>query len=142
MCAAAAVKDALQRKGLLPQLQANVRSQIFNVLLAAEVSLCTLNAANSTMYPSKSSRLLVAADVAPVFLQEGPRPEPCDETLIINELIREYLVWHGLRDTLSVFIPGTGWQCPGARQFAAAAATRHGRQIICGHNCLSRYTLR
>lgn len=82
------------------------------------------------------------ADVAPVFLQEGPRPEPCDETLIINELIREYLVWHGLRDTLSVFIPGTGWQCPGARQFAAAAATRHGRQIICGHNCLSRYTLR
>jgi hypothetical protein len=51
LCAAAAVKDALQRKGLLPQLQANVRSQIFNVLLAAEVSLCTLNAANSTMYP-------------------------------------------------------------------------------------------
>jgi hypothetical protein len=60
LCAAAAVKDALQRKGLLPQLQANVRSQIFNVLLAAEVSLCTLNAANSTMYPSKSSHLLVA----------------------------------------------------------------------------------
>lgn len=39
-------------------------------------------------------------------VQEVPRPEPCDETLIINELIREYLVWHGLRDTLSVFIPG------------------------------------
>jgi hypothetical protein len=51
-------------------------------------------------------------------------------------------VWHGLRDTLSVFIPGTGWQCPGARQFAAAAATRHGRQIICGHNCLVHTTLR
>lgn len=39
-------------------------------------------------------------------LQDAPRPEPCDETLIINELIREYLVWHNLRDTLSVFLPG------------------------------------
>lgn len=40
-------------------------------------------------------------------LQDCPRPEPpCDETLLINELIREYLCWHGLRDSLSVFIPG------------------------------------
>jgi len=38
--------------------------------------------------------------------QDEPRPEPCDETLVINELIREYLVFNGLRDTLSVFIPG------------------------------------
>jgi hypothetical protein len=41
MCAAA-VKDALQRKGLLPQLQANVRSQIFNVLLDSEVRYASL----------------------------------------------------------------------------------------------------
>lgn len=77
-----AVKDALQRKGLLPQLQANVRSQIFSVLLAAE---------------------------------DEPRPEPCDETLVINELIREYLVFNGLRDTLSVFIPESGQ--PAVRPF-------------------------
>jgi hypothetical protein len=40
----AAVKDALQRKGLLPQLQANVRSQIFNALLDSEVSSICLPA--------------------------------------------------------------------------------------------------
>jgi hypothetical protein len=33
----AAVKDGLQSKGLLPQLQANIRSQIFHLLLASEV---------------------------------------------------------------------------------------------------------
>jgi hypothetical protein len=95
---------------------------------------------------SKSSqlRLLVAQLMMHLyFLQEGPRPEPCDETLIINELIREYLVWHGLRDTLSVFIPGMAAPLPGlAQQFAAAAATRLGMQLTCAHNCLSRYTLR
>lgn len=46
-------------------------------------------------------------DVALWPLQDRPRPEPpCDETVLINELIREYLCWHGLRDSLSVFIPG------------------------------------
>lgn len=28
--------------------------------------------------------------------QDAPRPEPSSETLIINELIREYLIWNGL----------------------------------------------
>lgn len=39
-------------------------------------------------------------------LQEDARPEPCNENLIINELIREYLIFNGYRDTLSVFLPG------------------------------------
>lgn len=38
--------------------------------------------------------------------QEDARPEPCNENLIINELIREYLIFNGYRDTLSVFLPG------------------------------------
>lgn len=78
-----AVREALRHKGVLPSLQASVRSQIFNVLLDSE---------------------------------DCPRPEPpCDETLLINELIREYLCWHGLRDSLSVFIPETGQ--PAVRPF-------------------------
>lgn len=39
-------------------------------------------------------------------MQEDARPEPCNENLIINELIREYLIFNGYRDTLSVFLPG------------------------------------
>lgn len=39
-------------------------------------------------------------------LQVLSKPDLPNETLIINELIREYLVWHNLRETLSVFVPG------------------------------------
>lgn len=100
----AAVKDALQRKGLLPQLQASVRSQIFNVLLDSEVSICFVSIITGEATASAYSLATCCAVV--LVLQDSQRPEPCDETLLINELIREYLVWHGLRDTLSVFIPG------------------------------------
>lgn len=47
-------------------------------------------------------------------MQDVPRPEPtCDETLLVNELIREYLIYNGLPDTLSVFLPG--W-CDGQQE--------------------------
>mmetsp|Transcript_9599 Transcript_9599/g.24555 ORF Transcript_9599/g.24555 Transcript_9599/m.24555 type:complete len:118 (-) Transcript_9599:239-592(-) len=35
------------------------------------------------------------------------KPEPSEETEIINELIREYLKFNNYRNTLSVMIPGT-----------------------------------
>lgn len=41
-------------------------------------------------------------------MQEEQRPEPCNENLIINELIREYLIYNSYRDTLSVFLPESG----------------------------------
>eukprot|EP00878_Enallax_costatus_P029873 GHUV01032439.1.p1 GENE.GHUV01032439.1~~GHUV01032439.1.p1 ORF type:complete len:107 (+),score=24.98 GHUV01032439.1:584-904(+) len=40
--------------------------------------------------------------------EEEPRPEPCNENLIVNELIREYLIYNGYKDTLSVFLPESG----------------------------------
>ncbi|KAI8476429.1 MAG: hypothetical protein J3K34DRAFT_463999 [Monoraphidium minutum] len=40
--------------------------------------------------------------------EDAPRPEPNNESLVINELIREYLIFNGMRETLSVFIPGSG----------------------------------
>jgi len=36
------------------------------------------------------------------------KPEPSEETEIINELIREYLKFNNYRNTLSVMIPETG----------------------------------
>eukprot|EP01112_Ceratiomyxa_fruticulosa_P022075 TRINITY_DN7988_c0_g1_i2.p1 TRINITY_DN7988_c0_g1~~TRINITY_DN7988_c0_g1_i2.p1 ORF type:complete len:210 (+),score=58.53 TRINITY_DN7988_c0_g1_i2:1026-1655(+) len=40
--------------------------------------------------------------------QENPKPQLSNENLIINELIREYLVFNKYAQTLSVFIPETG----------------------------------
>ena len=40
------------------------------------------------------------------------KPELSNENLIINELIREYCLWNGYRETASVLIPGwwsVGW---------------------------------
>ena len=41
-----------------------------------------------------------------ISIQAIAKPEPSHENLIINELIREYLVFNNLRETLSVFLPG------------------------------------
>ena len=44
----------------------------------------------------------------------------CRENLIINELIREYLQFNGLENTLSVFVPETGQSAdPMNREFLA-----------------------
>jgi hypothetical protein len=55
--------------------------------------------------------------------QDAPRPEPSDDTLVINELIREYLIFNGYRDTLSVFLPESGHPQtrPFDRQFLVCA---------------------
>eukprot|EP00877_Chromochloris_zofingiensis_P015220 jgi/Chrzof1/9952/Cz04g21260.t1 len=47
--------------------------------------------------------------------EELPKPEPSNENLLINELIREYLIFNGYRDTLSVFLPESGQ--PAVRPF-------------------------
>lgn len=131
---AAAVKDALQRKGLLPQLQANVRSQIFNVLLDSEVSNLCLPAVDTRTKAAAQDQGTTANSLQKLLLwtcmQDAQRPEPCDETLLINELIREYLVWHGLRDTLSVFIPGA----PNSRHHSTAQLQR--QHNLLGLMCL------
>jgi len=35
-------------------------------------------------------------------------PKPTEENLVINELIKEYLEYNGLRNTLAVFLPESG----------------------------------
>ncbi|KAF6260923.1 hypothetical protein COO60DRAFT_828392 [Scenedesmus sp. NREL 46B-D3] len=85
-----AIKDTLDRKGLLKQLQSHTRAQVYKILLDAE---------------------------------EDARPEPCNENLIINELIREYLIFNGYRDTLSVFLPESGQ--PQTRPFDREFLAQH-----------------
>mmetsp|Transcript_22822 Transcript_22822/g.63097 ORF Transcript_22822/g.63097 Transcript_22822/m.63097 type:complete len:124 (-) Transcript_22822:535-906(-) len=37
-----------------------------------------------------------------------PKPPLSNENLLINELIREYMIYNGYRESLSVFLPETG----------------------------------
>ena len=67
-----AVKDALESRGVLDELRAAMRAEVFRTL-------------DDT---------------------DAQRPRPEGDTWLLNELIREYLIYHGLRHTLSVFAPG------------------------------------
>jgi FOP N terminal dimerisation domain len=130
--APAAVKDSLDRRGLLRHLQANVRAHVYKVLLEAEVCrwkqvgcasfCCTstplrLHRQGGAWETPTTHQHTPPATVLSLLLhspwwtrtqQDAPRPQPSDENLLINELIREYLIYNGYRDTLSVFIPETG----------------------------------
>ena len=65
------IKENLQSKGILQQIQANLRSEIFKSLHEPQVT------------------------------ENGP--VLCQENLVINELIREYLEYNRLSNSLSVF---------------------------------------
>lgn len=56
--------------------------------------------------------------------QLQPPPQPSSETVLLNELVREYLIFNGLRDTLSVFLPGARQPARGAVACALAALDR------------------
>lgn len=69
-----ALRETLESRGVLNQLKAQIRSEIFAALDDSEV----------------------------------PKPHLSDENLLINELIRDYLLFNGYQHTLSVFLPESG----------------------------------
>lgn len=68
------LKETLEDKGVLAELRAKIRSEIFN----------TLND------------------------KQQQKPQPSNENLIINELIKEYLIFNNYTHALSVFLPESG----------------------------------
>eukprot|EP00798_Chlamydomonas_sp_ICE-L_P005240 gene5240-18471_t len=56
--------------------------------------------------------------------EAAPAPqELSNENLVINELIREYMIFNGYRETLSVFLPETGQ--PLSRPFERSFLAEH-----------------
>jgi lisH domain-containing protein FOPNL len=82
-----ALRAQLERTGAWSKLRARVR---------AEVVVCGGGGGTGVAAPADDEQAAATA----------PTPDP--DTFFINELIREYLTFHGLRDTLSVFLPETG----------------------------------
>jgi lisH domain-containing protein FOPNL len=81
-----ALRAQLERAGAWSKLRARVR---------AEVVICGGNGGGGTGVAAPDGEAATATT-----------PDP--DTFLINELIREYLMYHGLRDTLSVFLPESG----------------------------------
>ena len=69
-----ALKDTLQKRGVLGEMKAKIRAEIFAALDDQEVA----------------------------------RPRLNDENLLINELIREYLIYNSYNHSLSVFLAESG----------------------------------
>ena len=68
------LKDTLEEKGVLSEVRAKIRAEIFNALNDKPVN----------------------------------KPHLPNENLIINELIREYLIFNNYHHSLSVFLPESG----------------------------------
>ena len=87
-----ALRDQLERTGAWSKLQARVRAEVYGGIGR----------------PPAPARAAAADDAADDADDEADDAERDGETLLINELIREYLLFSGLRDTLSVFLPESG----------------------------------
>ena len=93
--------DSLENSGKLEELRAKVRAGIYDALESPQVqSVYHKRSAKDTQH---SQCLLPALHLS--ALQEAALPLSRDN-LVINELLREYLLFNGYRNTLSVLLPG------------------------------------
>ncbi|PNH02066.1 LisH domain-containing protein FOPNL [Tetrabaena socialis] len=88
-----ALRENLDRNGKLRTLKAQLRADVFTAL------------SNNSEADAKAA------------------PQISNENLLLNELIREYLVYNSYRGTASVFLPESGQ--PGVRPFDRAFLASH-----------------
>ncbi len=103
-----ALLAALEQRGTLEEMRARVRAEIF-----------------ATIDP----RAGVGSGGA---MEEsgGRAPAPPHETVVANELVREFLRFHGCEHTLSVFRAECG-EAAGARVGDDSATPTLGRELLC-----------
>lgn len=89
-----ALKDTLQARGVLGQIRAKIRAEIYHAL--DEVGACVM-----PLSPLKCKERRTVQDVT-------SRATMSNENLLINELIREYLEFNNYKHTLAVLLPGRG----------------------------------
>ncbi len=95
----AAVTDSLENSGTLQQLRAQVRAGIYDALESPQVLLYVCSSQPIANVPCSDTHL------PGLRVQEAALPLSRDN-LVINELLREYLLFNGYRNTLSVLLPG------------------------------------
>ena len=105
-----ALMSSLEQRGVLEELRARVRAEIF-----------------STIDPRAGVE--AGGETEESFASALPAAPP-HETVVLNELVREFLRFHGCEHTLSVFQAECG-EARGARVGEAAAAPVLGRELLC-----------
>ena len=89
--------DSLENSGKLEQLRAKVRAGIFDALERPQASIEGVHGHYlSWSKPHNPETSLFQETAVPLSR----------DNLVINELIREYLLFNGYRNTLSVLLPG------------------------------------
>jgi lisH domain-containing protein FOPNL len=97
-----ALKITLENKGVLQQVKAQIRAEIFNSLdeqvhVRLGVPSCTW---------TRDCRCSTCE------CQETEKPQLSSENILINELIREYLEYNHHFHTVAVLLPGTRCSSP------------------------------
>lgn len=102
-----AFKDSLDRKGLLGEIRANLRTQVFHCFQSAIASQDELETSRDQL--------------------EAQAPATPTDNKLIDELIMEYLEYNGHIHTLSTFVAETsrGKWAKDARNGAADQELRH-----------------
>ena len=96
----------MEVSGRLEQLRAKVRAGIYDALEKPQA--CTESALIALL---ELLQHFIALAQWLLLFQETALPLSRDN-LVINELIREYLLFNGYRNTLSVLLPGADLACP------------------------------
>ena len=101
---AAALKVTLANRGVLDDIKARIRAEVFSAIESQTVPFppcppCPIDPRSPTPLLGRSKPALTLAP------QDERKPEPPREVFLINELIREYLEFQGYSHTLSVFLP-------------------------------------
>jgi len=86
-----AIRQVLEEKGVLSELKAKIRAEIFESLqIGKELGVANIDTTNNEKENKNSTKLLWNK-----------------KELIIHELIKEYMTFHGLQHSLSVFLSET-----------------------------------
>ena len=103
-----ALLTSLEQRGVLEEMRARVRAEIFQTI---------------------DPRAGIASG-GEMEDSGGAPPAPPHETVVLNELVREFLRFHGCAHTLSVFRAECG-EAAGARVGDDAATPVLGRELLC-----------
>ena len=97
-----ALKDVLEKRGILSEVRAKLRAELYGAFNDQQVPkvMRPFNFIYICMY-------CTCLQVVLTYLQPTlPKPKLCKQNLLLNELIRDYLEYNKYNYTRSVFLAG------------------------------------
>jgi hypothetical protein len=106
-----ALREVLEQRGVLDQLKARIRAEVFGALdEQVQIYPRCVSIFRMRLFSSGSHACFYGFTVSLRGVccdrQNEPKPQPSNINLVLNELIREYMEFNRYRHSLAVFIPG------------------------------------